>query len=229
MASHTASSVDASELSRKTLRTQVDQLLATSRFEIANNLRKAMTKDYNRLKEIRDSATAEYLQTSSVNTLADKRSEISSLYSDFSTKCQSIDTDDLEDQEKHELITEKVDAEAISINVDKFIANELDARAKAEIPPLVATPSVDTGASSKHDDQISALQKQLQSLILQAQREKNAADDRIKSLESKFGNAQNQMDDSLVGDSNEQTNEPEVEQVSPLVTIVNQGMKAGQD
>lgn len=123
MATTTANSVDEDEKVKRTLRTQVEQILSTSRFAIASTLKKTITGIYNQLKEVRESVTLDYLQTSTEEELSNKRSEISSLYSNFITKYQSIQTENLTDEDNHELITQKVYAESAANNVDKFITN----------------------------------------------------------------------------------------------------------
>lgn len=228
----TEDSVKENETAQNERDKRIKQMLATSKFAIASTLKKTITGVYNRLKDIRESVTVDYLHESTKEVLEEKRSQIASLYGDFIHKYESIHTENLEDEEKHELITQKVYAETAATNVDKFIVNELNAREKVKNPSEAPKelPQTTTASASKnalnHTNQLTELQEQLQQVIFQAQKEKNEADERIKSLELKFSNSQHGMDNDQ-----EQSDPPTVEEAGPLVTVVNPGLtglKPGQ-
>lgn len=104
--------------------------------------------------------------------------------------------------------------------------DELSAREQAKTK--AASTDDSKTVVPNHAEQIASLQTQLQQMILQTQSEKNDADDRIKSLEAKISNSQN---DQMLGDPLGQTDDQEIEEAGPLVTIINQGMtgpKIGQ-
>lgn len=230
IAQATKDSVAANQNLNEGKRIQANQLFATSKYEIASALKKTISELYNKLKVIREHVTADFLRSSTEDELAEKRSQISGLYSDFITKYSQIQSENLTNEESHELITQKVDAETATNNVDKFIQNELksreEAKSNSQVKPKSGEsqlPGTSSDVASKHSEQIRILQDQLQSMILQAQSEKNDADERIKSLENKISNS-NQQYDEMVGDPFGQSEPQEVEQSGPLVTIFNQGM-----
>lgn len=234
----TKDSVTSNQESRKALLKSTDQMFATSKYDIASALKKVITSIYNRLKEIRESVTVEYLQSSTETALAEKRSEISTLYSDFLTKYNALDTENLTTEEGHELITQKIYAETAANNVDKFIQNELKSRSeskdkekvdqkKPELASTNANPS-----EPNHTEQITQLQSQLKELMEKSNNEKVEADERIKSLETKISDVYRQnADDEIVGSSRFQSDPGGLEGES--ITVVNasggiEGLKIGQ-
>lgn len=178
---------------------RVDEMFKTSKFEIASTKKKTLSNLYTKLKDIREAVTVDYLQESSIETLQERRSEISGLFMDFGAKYHSLVLENLSETDRKEIVDQKVYVETATTNVDKFIdhaikAKELEILKQAAKQPDETTeatedqqdPQVGSSHQSKKDDntaQIEELRDQIAQLLKREQTEKAKAAETIKRLE----------------------------------------------
>lgn len=187
---------------------RVEEMIATSRFEIASTLKKIATNLYNDLKGIRESVTVEYLKNSSIQALQEKRSQISAIYTDFVNKYERTVLNDLTSVEKDDLVTQKVYVETAVLNVDKFIDNEIKSREEAS--------SANKSESEETAAQLESLRKEVTKLKEISKKSQAEAEEKMKSLEEKVGNQSlnpENYDNEMVGNPADE----EIDQVNGAI------------
>lgn len=186
----TRDSVKSNRDINQNLQTRIEQMFATSKFEIANQLKKAITNLYLKIKEIKEIITLDYLLQTSGQELAEKRSQISAIYNDFIIKYHQIKAENLTEEERQELISQKVYIETTAVNIDKFILNEINAKEKArQEEQKQDSKDSEEQVSSPHRIEETLVEKLRQDLK-QLERKLADGDEKIKSLETKLSSKQ---------------------------------------
>lgn len=178
-------------------RTYVMQMIGTSKYAIADERKKELSEIYNKMKDIRAIVTADFLHTASIEALGEMRSNISALQTNFMSRYQKIEAQNLEEKDIGELVQQKADVESATPGVDRIIQSEINAkqsklqststgqtsgRNTSDRDAQLAGSSGTQSQTGKDGEQIQSLQEQVKNLL---QREKATAET-IESLEQKL-------------------------------------------
>lgn len=178
---------------------QIEQIYNSSKFNVASEKAKILTKAYEHLKDEKEKVTIEYLHHSTTEELEKERSLHSDWYIDFQTVLRQIVLDDLSQTERDELIKQKVWVETAAPNVDTYLLHEINAReAKKEQPKHPETNDSDDpklGSTQQNNDDtdledIQNLRDAIAKLESQNQKDLKEAEEKIQSLETKLQLAQ---------------------------------------
>lgn len=165
---------------------QIDELLKTTRFNIATAHQISLHELYTKLQAEKEKVSSNFLLTATVDELQIKRSEYGSMYSDFLMKYANIKLEDLEPEEKDKVIAEKVWVETAYATIDHSLQTELTQRqTKSAGPDSMKQSSQEQNANLSN---IEALKKEIESLRRKNATDKADAEERMRSLEQKVGN-----------------------------------------
>lgn len=233
--------IDAQKAGIDTNDKQIQEMISTSKFHIADKHARKLHELYEKLKDEKAKITTDYLNTASLEDLERHRSLHSDWYSDFVVTYGTVRSAlaNLTKEESDRVIDEKIWLETVSPNVDRFLEDEIKKRKNAPInanppepKPGPSSQSVDEPKSiseivggSKNggseplvgEHHIQVLQKKLDELQTKHREEKQAADDRISSLEVKFS-SRPLYDETA---DSEPAESAEIESAEPSVKIGN--------